>query len=349
MLLVLTTAAGLNFAIDPAGIYREGRVNPQAYADALVQSKHGLMIPENAFDDRLVSKALAKYSQRVECVVIGSSHVRQVSSDRPQKSLEKECGSILNLSVSGAGIEDHLALTYLALQSGRPKKIILGVDPWTLTFGKGQSWTAYRNDYIQARTEILGKRSDAEGRTHDKAAFAKLLNLINLEYTLRSAGTAIHDFRNGAPTITAAPELNPVVGWDYSVQLKDGSHVYSAKYIVEASQNIIPLGGSTYLTDGELNQKVAIDTYRALLQWVRSQNVEPILLLTPYHENVWKSPDSPNTVALRGAEPVVINLAHELDVKLIGSYDPRITGCQSNEFYDFMHPTAACLSRLAAR
>ncbi len=348
-LLVLALAAVLNLVADPAGIYRDGRVNPQAYASAIIESEYGVWIPDNAFDDRLVSKALARYSDRVECVIIGSSHVMQVSSQSSRRSLERECNSLLNLGVSGAGIEDHFALAYLALQHGRPKRIIFGIDPWTLAYGKDQRWTAYRDDYVHARARIIGKNNDINSRGPDKAELAKLTNLINLEYTLRSARTSIQNFTGGAPTIAPAPDLNPAVGGDHPIQLKDGSHVYSAKYIVDASRIRVPLGGTPYGISGAQNQTHAIDAYRALLLWAKSLGVEPILLLTPYHENVWKLPDSPTAAALRATEPIVAKLASDLNLKLIGSYDPHQVGCRSEEFYDFMHPTADCLARLRMR
>ena len=113
-LLVLATVATFNFTIDPSGIYGKGKLNPDVYADTLINSKYGLWWPEDSLDERLIKKALAKYSGRVECIVIGSSHAMQIGNRRGVKSLQEECGTMLNLGVSGAGIEDHITLAYLA-------------------------------------------------------------------------------------------------------------------------------------------------------------------------------------------------------------------------------------------
>lgn len=345
--LGLASVAALNFIVDPAGIYGVGSLDPEAYADALIKSENGLWVPEDTFDERLVVKALAKYSQRAECVVVGSSHVMQISSDRTKnRSLQDICGSVLNLGVSGAGIEDHFALAYLALQVGHPKKIILGVDPWTLAFETDSRWSTYKDDYFKARAEILREKRAAELKKRDMTDMAKLANLINWEYTIRSTQAAMRDLRRGMPTITAAHKVDPAVGGEYPVRLRDGSYLYSAKYISAASRSTIQPGGDAYKTDKILNQPEAIEAYRALLLWIKSQGVEPILLLTPYHENVWKSSKTPDTMALCATEPIVKTLAHELNVKLVGSYDPQVVGCLGNEFYDFMHPTADCLTKL---
>ena len=49
-ILVLTIAGGINFIVDPANIYREGRVTPIRFTEALVHSKHGLYYKEGMFD-----------------------------------------------------------------------------------------------------------------------------------------------------------------------------------------------------------------------------------------------------------------------------------------------------------
>jgi hypothetical protein len=349
VLFLLATVAALNFFVDPAGIYRDGRLNPQSYADALIKSEHGLWSQDDSIDERLLAKAMSSYSQRVECVLIGSSHVMQISSERTPRSLSDVCGSILNLGVSGGSIEDHFILTYLAIQTGRPKKIILGIAPWTFAFGMDQRWSIYKDAYFQAESEILGKKFPTVSNSFDRADESKLVNLINMEYTIRSLQTAARDYIRGRPTIAAAPKLEPTAGGLYPARLRDGSFIYSAKYISDARRATVRLGGETYKTDGKLNQLDAINAYRDLILYIKSKDVEPILLMTPYHENVLKAPKAPNTVAILATEPLIINLAHELDLKVIGSYDPKMFNCLNNEFYDFMHPTAECLMKLRIR
>ena len=147
----------------------------------------------------------------------------------------------------------------------------------------------------------------------------------------------------------AAPSIDYAVGGAFPIRLKDGSMVYSAKAISDLSKASIQLGGEPYKTNGLLNQGDAINAYRKLLLWIKSQGVEPILLMTPYHENVLKAPNSLNAKAIHATEPLVISLADELGIKVIGSYDPKIVGCLNNEFFDAMHPTAACLAKLRPR
>lgn len=186
--LFLAAVAAFNFVVDSAGIYRDFRIDPQSYVNALIKSEHGLWIPDESMDNRLYAKAMTSHLQSADCVAIGSSHVMQISSERPQRSLTKFCGSIINLGVSGAVIEDHITLSYLALQHARPKRIILGVDPWIFAFGKDVRWQIYRDDYLQAQTAIThGKSSATDSKKMGVTNVIKIANLINREYTIRSA------------------------------------------------------------------------------------------------------------------------------------------------------------------
>lgn len=346
---VLSIPAMLNLVIDPAGIYRPGRINPDSFAEALVKSKYGLFVPEDAFDERLVARALARHAGNIDCVVIGSSHAMQIGSARTPAALEPICQSVLNLAVNGAGIEDHITLAYLALQRATPSKLILGVDPWTMAFGKDQRWSSYKDEYVLARSNVLSGKAAFTPAAIDTTGMAKLANLINIDYTIRSIETAIREFRKGPPSIAAAHEFDIKVGGEHTVRLQDGSLVYSAKYIVDSSRASIPLGGVPYKTEGALNQPEAVDAYRALLLWIKSRGVEPIILMTPYHENVWKAPTSETAMALRATEPIVSELARTLGIRQVGSYEPRRFGCLAEEFYDFMHPSSNCLARLTSQ
>ena len=216
-----------------------------------------------------------------------------------------------------------------------------------MAFGKDQRWSQYSADYDKAYSLIVNKPSNTKAK-HSGLFISRVKNLFSLEYTVRSIGKVIHGYSD-LSKIVLAHQVDEVKGGANPVLLPDGSLIYSADYIANHKSSIIPIGGGAYKTDGELNQNDAIEAYRSLIRWVKSQGIEPVLLLTPYHENVWESPDSPNTIALRATQTTVNALANELGIRQVGSYDPHTFGCLSNEFYDFMHPTADCLRKLRPR
>lgn len=347
---LLAVAAVLNFSIDPAGMYRTGNGNPDSYAVALLQSRNGLWWPENSYEERAIKKALIRRASPTDCIVIGSSHVMQVSSQPAIRSLSDVCGTILNLAVSGASIEDHITLVYMTLLNWRPAKIVLSIDPWTFAFGKDQRWLYYAVDYQQAKAAVLNK-ADFKSVEVEDTFRVKTKNLFSLEYTSRSVRKALGELRSNSNSYAAeaAPELVESLGGEHPVLLPDGSMLYSAKYLAAATSQDIPIGGVTYKTDGELNQARAISAYRSFLWWIKSLNVEPVLLLSPYHENVWKSANSPTVLALQATEIVARTFAQELDLELVGTYNAHSAGCLDTEFYDFMHPKITCLAKLRGR
>lgn len=343
--VIVGGAATLNFFVDPAGVFRSDALGPEQYAEALLASSSGLWWPDSSYEDRGIKKALATHAHDFDCVVIGSSHVMQITTLGSMPALRDTCRSTLNLGVSGAGLEDHLTLAYLAMSDGRPRKIVLGADPWILAYGKDQRWSYYGVDYQKARRAVLGEMPQNAGAD---PFFGKIANLFSLEYTLQSLRNAKGDLAGAGSrrAIAPAPVLDETVGGLHPVLRPDGSLIYSAQNLAGNVNQIIPLGGTTYKTGGGLNQDKAVSAYRTLLRWIRKHGTEPVLLLTPYHGNVLKAASSPNAVALRDTETALRKLADEERVTLMGSYDPKRVGCNDNEFSDFMHARPSCLARL---
>ena len=57
----------------------------------------------------------------------------------------------LNLGVSGATVEDHVALLDLATTKFNPKTLIIGTDPWIFNSASGQKrWQSLKTEYENA-------------------------------------------------------------------------------------------------------------------------------------------------------------------------------------------------------
>jgi len=333
--VLVGSVATLNWTIDPAGIFRKTTFG-RLYAEKLVASEHGLLVP-NSLDEREFKAELATQPNSADCIVIGSSHVMQVGSARKHRSFPT-CKSILNLGVSGAGIEDHLVLTWLAVTAGRPRTLILGIDPWTFAFGKDERWKVrYAEQYSMARISI-DRMLPVKGESINRWS-----SLVSAQYTRRSLAHIL----SGTTTrsIKTAQSVDEDIGDEFPITLPDGSHVYSAEFIKNQKKATIPVGGSTYKTDGVINDPEAINLYRLLLIWAKANGVKPILLMTPYHQNVWMLQDSQNVLAMASTEAVVREMSSQLDVLSIGSYRPDFVSCLPIDFYDYMHPMASCIAK----
>ena len=318
------------------------------FALELIHSETGLLLSEGMFQRRILAKALAGYANKFDCIVIGSSHVMQISSFRNDKSLSGTCDHLINLGVSGASIEDHFALAFLSSKYAIPKtNFVLGIDPWTMSHNKDNRWMEYQADYEAARLEIIAK-SGSKSKYKEDNKLSKLVNLLNIEYTERSMLLLKRRLLYGPPEIQEVI-VEEEVGISNPVMLPDGSHIYSSDYIKKARNSPIPIGGSEYKTAGIVSSERGVKEYLDLLRWLVSKQYTPVILMTPYHHNVWKAHNSKNVVAMQKTEAIILSIGKELGIEVIGSYRPEMFGCREDEFYDFMHTKASCLAKLQSR
>ena len=131
-LLIAFIISITNFFVDPGSIYQKYRFSyqnqtPKEFVRLAVESKYGVFRPENIFNERDIVRELALYPVNYDCAIIGSSHVKQISLSRNNKSLSSYCSSIKNLGVSGASLEDYLAISNMILDDKhKPKKVFFG-------------------------------------------------------------------------------------------------------------------------------------------------------------------------------------------------------------------------------
>lgn len=315
----VTIVGVLNFSVDPGRLYRKDKIDPQAYADELVQSENGLWAPPDTFSERSIKKALAKHAGKYDAVVIGSSHCMGLGIRQLPQELLKNCQSLLNLAVSGAGIEDHITLVHLSTRQQKPQIIILSIDPWTFAFGKDIRWTEYRKNYQEAKIEIYGFTRQAPVR--EKQVFWKKFgNLISLEYTFRAIRLLLIEKNFGLSDFTGLPKLDPSAGGKLPAFFRDGSYIHSASSIKTFLSTPIPYGGTSYKIETPCNTREGVLAYKNLLLWIRQKRIIPILMMTPYHENAWKVPHSANVAATRATEENILKIAQELKLKVIGLF-----------------------------
>jgi len=334
----LLIVASVSYIIDPSNIYHSSYKNhnsPSMYVTRLLKSRNGLLWPKHSWNQRDLVSSLAQKDVAVDCAVIGSSHVMQVSSVRKNASIRNLCSTIINLGVSGGTLEDYLALSYmLSNKKQKPGTIVFGVDPWALDFNKDSRWERYRDSYYSMK-EIL----EPDNINRDKGRFTRwkyIKNLINPSYFLRS----IKQPERKDLFINEAPKFNHAVGIDAPVFLPDRSIIYSNTYIADSNASRIPVGGTKYKIRPEPvpnYSEVAIALFSKLVRKLNKAGINTVILMTPYHHNVWADMNSVTTKALLEVEPRIRKIGRDLGIKVLGSYNPDVIGCTPDEFNDFMH------------
>jgi hypothetical protein len=343
-LLLLTVVASVSYIIDPARIYHDDdKLNgnsANSFASRLIKSSNGLIYPNNSWNERDIKASLAKDSSiSIECAIVGSSHLFQISSFRGNKSLTNICPSLTNFAVPGGTFEDLFALSYLLMsRKNKPETIVFGITPWMLDFNKDLRWQKYRESYYSMKS-IIGNDTSLENNT--TGGFKSMINLLNPQYFSQS----LQEIGKDKLHIKEVSEFNYVEGLVTPVLLPDGSLIYSREIISRKVK--IAIGGTNYKIDiGHQYSDKAISMFKKLVTRLQEIDVKVVFLLTPYHPNIWKDESSDTAKVLLDVEPLIRGIGKELNVKVLGSYNPNKIGCDSSEFYDQMHSKDTCVGKI---
>lgn len=348
LLIILSTSitlasviAATNYIVDPSGIYHYDRDRYKELAIQTLNSEHGIVLPTSSNNRRYKKEIALNFGNDIDCIVIGSSHVKQVSSHREEKSLSGICGKIINLGVDGASLEDYLILGWLALQNPnitRGVKFIFGIDPWSIGFNRDKRWINYGID--SSTIKALIQKEDI-----DNTRTSKLENLINIDYFMTAVKELPTRMRgeNKARVLTSPPDT--VAGIEKPVNLPDGSLIYSSEFISEHNSTPIPINGLSYKSES-LEDPIALEIFEQYIRTTVQPGREVFFLMTPYAPNVFIGDNTQAIKQLEHMELVIKALARTLGIETLGSYNPRKMGCINSEFYDYMHPKSSCLRKI---
>jgi hypothetical protein len=259
-----------------------------------------------------------------ETITIGSSRVMQIGN-------HNNAGSNLNLAVSGASVEDILAISYLATNKYKPARIYVSADPWLFNSNSGQSrWKALSHAYEEELGILgLGVRIN-EPAVKNSIPFNQLLSKIYNEVNVNRIAT---------------PDDNPEL---VDKIRKDGSRVYNIEY-ANRSSSTIELEALDVLNYAMLNYKYSESSRGQLESLLRNLkgDYRVYLILSPYHPKAYTAMQQKNLVYLQ-IEQMFRDIAIRTGVQIVGSYDPTQIGCNEMEFYDGMHPKGSCLKKVLA-
>lgn len=275
-------------------------------------------------NERLFVKARVKYEDgNPYAVIIGSSRIMQVGSNVAERD-------VLNLSVSGASIEDIVAIWRMVANKLKPSVVLLGADPWLFNSNSGQTrWTSLSAEYKSA-IDDWGVKKDIvlefpKVPSYFDETVVRFYNAINLA-----------DFKALDDSPSIADKIR-----------RDGSRVYNVSYasksVAEVERNVpvaISYGMANYIYSSEV---------RAILEKVINEvgesGREVVLVLSPYHPRVYESMRTNNREFLE-IESNFRAIAKMSAVQIIGSYDPYRVGCSGDEFFDVMHPKDSCMVKV---
>lgn len=343
---LLVIVITFNFVIDPAHLFD---IKQEVCIEKILSAGGNAVVVGN-FDERILqkSRAAVENSRHIDWVVIGSSRSMQITQSMVGTSL-------INMSVSGASIEDYIALLKLADGSFSPTNIILGVDPWIFNINNGQSrWRGLANEYLSGISDLssedpslLSQIAKAKGQ-YLLGIKDKLLQLVNFEYTWASWRAFIKNLRvTGADCFSRKNDF-PMP--DKDLIRSDGSRVYNQKYAnksVDEVRRFAEQYGQPPIYSLERFDQINPD-YSKVFETMVSQlhkKSNVIIFLVPYHPLAFRLIEA-KTPMVKKVEEYIRRISAAKGIRVIGSYDPGAAKCLEQEFYDGMHPKDECVARI---
>lgn len=286
-------------------------------------ASHGVIYSPN-IDERIFIKNRIKYENIApEAIAIGSSRLMQASSKGTHLDL-------LNLSVSGASIEDFVAIWELSSNKFNPAYVILGADPWIFNANSGQTrWKSLEAEYGSALSK-LGVNKIAG---HSQNVSASRLNAAAVKF-YDSVNQSKIKAEDDSPSL--ADKIR-----------KDGSRVYNLAYASKSLEEV-ERGAPNYVSYAMTNYQYSSEARHILEKFVselKAQNRKVVLVLSPYHPSLYELMRLQDKNLLE-IESIFKEIAVTYGVQLIGSYNPTKVGCSSEDFYDGMHPKEKCIEKV---
>ncbi len=344
-LVALMALVGFNWLVDPAHLFSHGKYE-MGIAHQLNKGK--FIAGVTNYDERLLQlyrlqdlqNPQQTRSSLPDTIVIGSSRSMQIHSGTGVNAL--------NLSVSGASIEDYIAI--LQLVDSLPfSRIIFSVDPWVFNRNNDQTrWHSICLAWRMGMKEILDQTASEVNCSENKWQ-----QLVNLSYTMASAKIILSRVRKlEKPSGEWFEKADDTPEQELDLIRPDGSRVYNKIFAEIPADNVAAkakgYGRPPVYALGDFLQldEETKSLYEKLLHQLR-QKKEVVIFLPPYHPNAYPS-ITDNVPIVKDVESYLRNISHKENVEIVGSYDPSKVGCVQEEFFDGMHPKEACVKKIIA-
>ena len=283
------------------------------------------VIYSSDIDERVFVKNRINYETiKPEAIIIGSSRIMQASS--------KGTGfELLNLSVSGASLEDLVAIWELSSKRFNPHYVFLGADPWMFNANSGQSrWRSLEAEYGSALSKLgLAKKEVSSSQSISTSGLDSVA--INFYNSVNQSKIRADD---------DSPSLVDKIR-------QDGSRVYNLTYANKSLEEI-ERSALSFVSYGMTNYEYSNEVrhiFEKFVSELKSQNLKVVIVLSPYHPSTYDLMRLQDKKFLE-IESIFMEIAVTYGVELIGSYNPTKVGCSSEDFYDGMHPKGKCMNKV---
>lgn len=289
-------------------------------------------------DERNFIRSRLKYElPEADAIIMGSSRVMQVGSH----SLGYP---VLNLSVSGASVEDYIAFVPETVKRVNASVVYLGADPWLFNANSGNDrWKSVEDMYgywsgVISQGESLGatpRYLESEGTIKGSNSNLKPPGDLSwLENLYQLVNLTTYTTENG--------NIDSVAKKRY-----DGFHIYNKHFadksyydIMRGFADLLNYSMKSYAYDENRLRK-----YTSLILFLKESGVHVVIVLSPYHPDLFQRIKLEKPEFLK-VESEFRSIASNMSIPIIGSYDGALVGCDATEFYDGMHPKESCMKKV---
>jgi len=349
LFIILCIVSTVDYLGDPANLFNRRNIELNA-AKIISKGKHVTNLYN--YNERLFQKYISELDPiGPNVLILGSSRTMLLGSDRFIST------PVYNCCVSGASIEDFLAILYLYQQNKKlPKEVILGLDPWILNDNNNQSRYETLNHEYNKMISLLKFNNlfnDKINKTQSiKSKIKKIIfsDKIKAFFSPQYFRESIYFLILNDPNIYQTDRIfNQTI-----TELQDGTIYYGTNYIYNGASKIDSLinnyiqGNKIYslqnFTELSINNKYA---FEMLIQYLIRQDIAITFFIPPYPKKVYKYfCENKNYNNVINAEKYFLEIASKYKIKTIGSYNPEILGLTDNDFYDGMHCNLQCIYKL---
>ncbi|HEX5330052.1 DUF1574 family protein [Sulfuricurvum sp.] len=336
--ILFSLLIAFNYFFDSYGFFKKNRtIDDAARAIANQRSITGLQ----NYDERIFQKKVFQnFLQKPKCIVLGSSRSMMIES----KMVPHNRG-FFNHSVSGASIEDHMAIIALYEKNkALPNKVILSVDPWLFNKNNNQTrWKSLKNEYEYALLALSHAPTKKAAENNDKNIYWQLINYENTKNNLLNFQNTLHD-KNTLKIISDEDV-------DAMIKRGDGSIAYPFKIRHQNDTETLKLAKSycsapIYSVEN-FNELSNTSLFEQLITHLQNNGVEVVLFLPPYHPIAYRYfLNHPKYKYVLEAETYLQTLSHKQNIPLFGSYNPDLYGLTSTDFTDGMHAKTSALQKI---
>lgn len=326
-LFILLSIFFVNIIIDPANIFSGIEVKISKY----ILAGYNVTNYQN-IDERLLQKNIIqnlRYSPSI--IILGSSRIMQIGK-------EVYGNNCFNNAVSGASIEDLVAIYQLYIESGHAnsiKKVVIGIDPWLFNDNNGQRrWESLSKEYYA----FFEKNIPVKNRI-PIFKYSQLISPSYFQASIKAFPEYIKQLRNKEEITPTYERYNLT-----QTRLNDGTIEYDLKYRSRSTADIEKeikeyISGQIYSLEeySELSNTI-INTFNLLIKRIINNGAKIDFYLIPYPVIIYQYLLSNEKYRIiSSVEDFITLYAKENNVNIQGSYNPELFNLNTDDFYDGMH------------